>query len=240
METLARGAPKYVQTPIEPFRLFFTDEMVNNIVGYTNDVIRPVQERFSDVLEVSTKYTHFRLIDYMDIRAFFGILYLRATLRVKLMSTSTIWHHKSSNDLFSATMFHSRFKFITRFIAFDDKASRTDRWKTDKFACMRELFELMNADNAKCRYPLLMLSVNETLSRTVKLLISSTTIESKPVKYGLLFRSLCDSTTPYTYYTLPYACNPEVAESDAAEYYATGTDAYTQYLVNGISNYSSI
>ena len=88
----------------------------------------------------------------MDIRAFLGILYLRSALRVNLMSISTIWHHESSNDL-----------FISRFITFDDKASRAERWKTDKFACMRELFELMNAGNVKCRYPSLVLSVDETL-----------------------------------------------------------------------------
>ena len=34
-----RGAAKHVQTPIESCRPFFTDEMVNNIVGYTNDVL---------------------------------------------------------------------------------------------------------------------------------------------------------------------------------------------------------
>ena len=54
-----RSAVKFVQTPIESFRLLFTDEMVNNIVGYTNDVIWPVLVRFSDVLEASTKYTIF-------------------------------------------------------------------------------------------------------------------------------------------------------------------------------------
>ena len=54
-----RGAAKYVQTPIESFRLFFTGEMVNDFVGYTNDVIRSVLERFSGVLEAPTKYMHF-------------------------------------------------------------------------------------------------------------------------------------------------------------------------------------
>ena len=40
----------------------------------------------------------------------------------------------------------------------------------------------------------------------------------------------------------PYhiAGKPEVAEGNATKYYVTGIDAYTQYLVNEISNYSSI
>ena len=66
-------------------------------------------------------------------------------------------------DLFSASMLHSRFKFINCFITFDDKASRTECWKTDKFACIRELSELMNVGKAKCRYPSPILSVDETL-----------------------------------------------------------------------------
>ena len=114
-------------------------------------------------MSLKPHYTHFHLVDHMDIRALLGILYLRAALRVNLMSTSTIWHHRSSNNLFSATMSHSCFKFISCFITFDDKASRTECWKTDKFACMRELFELMNVGNVKCRYPSPMLSINETL-----------------------------------------------------------------------------
>ena len=235
-----RGAAKYVQTPIESFSLFFTDEMVNNIVGYTNDIIRPVLEKFSDVLDASTKYTHFRLVYHMDIQAFLCILYLRAALRVNLMSTSTIWHHESSNDLFSATMSHSRFKFISRFIAFDDKASRAERWKTDKFACMKELVKLMNVGNAKCRYPSPMLSVDESLYPYRGAIAFKQYNPNKPAKYGLLFKSLCDSTTTYTYYTLPYAGKPKFAEGDAAKHYVTGTDAYTQYLVHEISSYSSI
>ena len=116
--------------------------MVNNIVKYTNDVIRPVVERFSDdVLDASTKDTHFCIVDHMNIRASLHILYLRAALRINLMSTST------------ATMSHIHIKLINQFITLDDKASRKEHWKTDKFACMRDLFELMNVDNAKCRYP---------------------------------------------------------------------------------------
>ena len=62
-----RGTPKYVQMPIESSKLFFTDKTVKNIVGYTNGVIGPVIERFPDVLKASIKYTHFLLVDHMDI-----------------------------------------------------------------------------------------------------------------------------------------------------------------------------
>ena len=235
-----KGAPKYVKTPIESFRLFFTGEMLNNFVGYTNDVIRPVPERFYDVLEASTKYIHFRLVNHMDIQAFFGILCLKTAFRANLISTSTIWHHQSLNDLFSATMLHSRCMFISPFISFDVKASRTKRSKTKKFACMKELFQLMHVSKAKFRYHSLMLPVYETFYTYCGAIGFKHYGTNKPAKFGLLFTSPCDSATTYTYYTLPCVCKTKVAEFDAAKYYVTGTDTYTQYLGNKISSYSSI
>ena len=60
-------------------------------------------------------------------------------------------------------MSHSRYKFIGGFITFKDKASIIERLKTDKFAFIRELFELLNVGNAKYRYLSTMLWVDETL-----------------------------------------------------------------------------
>ena len=98
----------------------------------------------------------------------------------------------------------------------------------------------MNVGYAKCRYPSPMLSVDETLYLYRGAIGFKQYNSDKPGKYGLLFRSVCDSTITYTYYTLPYAGKSDVAEGDAAKYYVTGTDACTQNLVNEISNYSSI
>ena len=61
---------------------------------------------------------------------------------------------------------------------------------------------------------------------------------SKPGKYGLLYRSLCNSVTTYAYCQLPYADKPEITEGPASKYYVTGTDEYTKYLVNEISKHN--
>ena len=63
---------------------------------------------------------------------------------------------------------------------------------------------------------------------------------SKPAKYGLLYRSLCDAVVPFTYYTLSYAGKPSETNNEASKYYITGTDEYTKYLVNGVNHYHSI
>ena len=45
-------------------------------------------------------------------------------------------------------MYWNRFHFISKFITFDNKATRVDRWKYDKYVCIRELFEMINDRNA--------------------------------------------------------------------------------------------
>ena len=85
-----------------------------------------------------------------------------------------------------------------------------------------------------------MLSINETLYPCCGAIGFKQYNTSKPPKYGLLYRGLCNSLTTYTYYSLPYAGKPEVVDGHAAKYYETGTDAYTKYLVDEVSNCSSI
>ena len=49
------------------------------------------------------------------------------------------------------------------------------------------------------------------------------------MRLSILYRSLCDSTVQYTYFSLPNAGKPVETPND---YYVTGTDNYTKYLVN--------
>ena len=234
------GPAKRVQTPLESFSLFFSKEMINNTVKYTNQNIKPAMERFADVFDESDKYTHFRLVDSNGILAYIGLLYLRRALNVNLRNTRDLWFHESSNDLFAATILWNRFHFISKFVTFDNKDTRDDRWKYDKYACIRELFEMMNERNAKCRYPSAFLAVDETLHPYRGNIGFKQYNSNKPAKYGLLYRSLCDASVWYSYYSLPYAGKPEDLSGDASKYYISGTDEYTKYLVNEVSRHNSI
>ena len=137
--------------------------MIENIVKFTNAVIETAIERYSAVLAKSDEYTYFRVVDSDNIRAYIGVMYLRAAFRVNLSNRSTIWNHESAHDIFSATMSEKRFELISRFITFADKTSTAERWKSDKFACLRELFDQMNKNNARWRNPSELLAIDETL-----------------------------------------------------------------------------
>ena len=64
---------------------------------------------------------------------------------------------------------------------------------------------------------------------------------SKPAKYGLIYRSLCNSTIPCTYFTLPYAGKlNNVGLNNASKFYVSDTDEYTKYLVAETSKYNKL
>ena len=90
------------------------------------------------------------------------------------------------------------------------------------------------------RYPSPQLAIDETLYPYRGCIGFKQYNPSKPAKNGLLCRSLCDSTTTYTYFTLAYAGKPESTDGPAAKYCLTGTEEYTKYLVNEFSAYNSI
>ena len=64
------------------------------------------------------------------MKAFIGIFYVRAVLKVNVHSSNKILYHESesSNDTFTETMSYKRFHFLKRIIEFDDKAPREERW----------------------------------------------------------------------------------------------------------------
>ena len=98
----------------------------------------------------------------------------------------------------------------------------------------------MNERNARMRHPSPLLAIDETLYPYHGHLGFKQYNPNKLAKYGLLHPSLCDSSIPYTYYSLPYAGKPENAEGPAPKYYITGTGKYSKYLINELSVYCNL
>ena len=132
-----RRQAKQVTDPLEAFSLFITDNVLTTIAEHTSSNIRNFRRKFENVIVNSNKYTHCDITDLTEMKAFIGIFYIRAALKVNMHNSNQIWYHESSNDLFAATVSLKRFHFLTRFIEFDDKASREEKWQFDKF----EIFE---------------------------------------------------------------------------------------------------
>ena len=138
------------------------------------------------------------------------------------------------------TMSLNRFNFICYLITFDDKETRNNRWKSDKFAYMKELFEDVNERNSRMSHLSPLLAIDETLYPYRGHIGFKQYNPNKPAKYSSLYRRFCDSSIPYTYYSLPYAGTPVKVESPAAKYCINGTDKYSKYLINKLPIYRNL
>ena len=210
--------------------------MIDSILKFTNNRISTFHKQFPELAQVAAN----RLIDLDELKAYFGTLYLRAALKQNLRDSYTIWYHESSCSISPATMSLNHFSFITRFLQFDDRSTREERKKYDKFACFRDFFEKVNENNAKARYPSPCLAIDETLHPYRGHINFKQYNPSEPAKYGMLYRSLCDSPIQYTYFTLPYAGKSEDLNNEASKFYGTGTGECSKYLVENFNRFNSI
>ena len=173
--------------------------------------------------------------DLIELKALIGLLYLRAALQLNIFKTREIFFHESSHEIFAPTISYNRFAFLICFLEFDDKETRWQRWREDKFA---NFFMTMNENNGRCRNPSPYVTVDDALYLYSGRIGMKQYNPSKPAKYGLLYRSLCNTKVLYTYSTLPYAGKPEVI--GANDYYVTGCDEYTKWLVNNFQIYGTL
>ena len=111
-----RLTAKCAWTPLEAFSLFINDEMLNTIVENTNILIETFLAGKQDMIDDSDKYSFYKKVDLIDIKAFLGLLYLHAHLKLNMFDCEIIWHYEMANNFFEAMMSLNCFIFISRFI----------------------------------------------------------------------------------------------------------------------------
>ena len=172
----------------------------------------------------------------IELQAYIGLMYLRAANKKNLMSVEDLFMHESSPDHFQATMAYRRFYFLSHFLSFDNYTTRVDRYKEDKYACYRQVFELLNKRYAIMRTPSRHLTIDETLYPYRGQIGIKVYNPRKPARYGLLIISISDAEVPYTYFSLPYAGKPQAPN----EFYVPGTDEKTMHLVEDLAKQCDI
>ena len=120
-------------------------------------------------------------------------------------------------------------------IVFDDAASRSKHWKTDRFAAFCDMFERFNNNCAKNMAPDDFLAIDETLYPTRDGVSFKTYNKDKPAKYGLNFRSLGSWRHPCVYYTIPYTGKPEVTDAHIKDSMTLVKKIVEGYETNGFN-----
>lgn len=202
-------------SPTECFQLFFSENMLQNIITHTNEEISRKRALYKSPLDGSLK----DLCD-QELRALFGILILAGSLKDNHLSTKTMFDSSFSGDKYRATMSERRFSFLIDCLRFDDKLTRELRKAENKLAAISELWEML-IENCKLHYKASSyVTIDEQLVGFRGKCPFRMYLPSKPNKYGLKIVLMCDNSSKYMLNAIPYLGKGTVPErKPVAEYF---------------------
>ena len=123
-------------------------------------------------------------------------------------ATKTLWDAESGRTIFRSTMSLQQFHILSRVIRFDDRATRPFRWRDDKLAAIRNVW-----DRWVERLPLMYnpgpeVTVDERLVPYRGRRPFKQYIPSKPGKYGIKIWAACDARSSYAWNMQVYSVKP--------------------------------
>ncbi|XP_039297924.1 piggyBac transposable element-derived protein 3-like [Nilaparvata lugens] len=193
------AAGKQATTPIQSWRLFFTDDVLQQIVECTNIKIRQLQPNYSR--ERDAKET-----TLSETKAVIGLLYLAGVKKSSHVTLKDLWETDGLGlELFRCVMNLSRFTFLLLAIRFDNILTRDERKEFDRLAPVREMFSQLVENFQKYYSPGHLMTLDEKLEAFRGKCPFRQFIKNKPAKYGLKLFSLVDAKMAYTYNLEIYA-----------------------------------
>lgn len=193
------GNARNATTPLECWNCFFTNDILETIVTYTNQYIQSIKDNYERERDA-------RPIDLIELKAFIGLLFLAGVYKGNRLSLEELWGTNGDGvEKFGLVMSIKRFKFIIRCLRFDDRQTREERKKVDKLAAVRDIFTKF-VENCQRNYSL---GENVTLDEKLEAFRGRCSfrqyIPSKPAKYGLKIFALVDAKVCYLYNLEMYA-----------------------------------
>jgi hypothetical protein len=187
------------------FSLFFTDDMLLDVVNFTND-------------KIDKEYIGVEHVCLLEVKSFIGLLLLFGVTKKRNVDINEIWcetsvHHSAYA---SAAMPRDRFKLISAMIRFDKEDNRKTLELTEpKFFKMHEIFERFRVNLKTSFIPGINTCVDETLYPYRGHCSFRQYMKSKPAKYGLKYNSVVDVDTSYCWDVMPYTGKPEKSAKNA-------------------------
>lgn len=178
------------------FNIFFTDEIIAEIVKWTN---AEISLRRKETMISAT----FRDTNDTEIRALIGILVMTAVRKDNHMSTDELFD-RSSSMIYVSVMSRDRFDFLIRCLRMDDKTIRPTLRATDIFTPMRKVWDLFIDQCINNYTPGEHLTIDEQLLAFRGRCSFRMYIPNKPSKYGIKIVMVCDSGTSYMINAVPY------------------------------------
>lgn len=183
---------KHVSNASDSLLLYIDPNMIQKLVTYTN-----LEGKLA-------KGTNWKETDFIEMKAFIGCLIHTGSLHQNDISLEFLFTVVDGNPLLRATFSRDRFSSLLNHIRFDDKSTRTARKAKDKFAPVREVWELFQRNLSKYYHPDAFLTVDEQLVPFRGRCGFLQYMPSKPDKYGLKIFWICEASTSYPLKGIPY------------------------------------
>lgn len=211
----SRGPTRMCKNIYEPalcFQLFITDEIINEIVRWTNAEISrkrtDKEAKFRLIAENQNKtYSFsatFRDTVDIEIRALIGILVLSSAMKDNHLSTEELFDSTFSGTRYVSVMSRERFDFLIRCLRMDDKTLRPALRTEDPYIPVRKVWDLLISQCKNNYIPGPHLTIDEQLLAFRGRCPFRMYIPNKPSKYGIKIPMICDSGTKYMINAIPY------------------------------------
>ena len=129
------GEGRNAKTEREAWELFFPKESISDIVRLTNQSVTKLLDALGEtrVKEIQKKNPQVKIITEEEFYAFIGLNYARGVFQQNLWAVNRCFQESIGHPIFGATIY----KFILKHLTFDDKDTRSERWKYDRLAAIR-------------------------------------------------------------------------------------------------------
>lgn len=198
---LATPAAKAAATPLDFFDLFFDDDVLHEIIHYTNIMIEKEKRGFAKDDQSVSKTS------VTEMRALIGVLIQAGAKQDNHRTVEEMFSYQHGAPLYRAVLSERRFNFSLRCVRFDDTTDpveREARKKADKFTLFRSTFEKF-VENCKKHYtPGDKMTVDEQLLAFRGNCPFWMYIPNKPAKHGIKIVMACDAENAYMFNVVTY------------------------------------
>ena len=166
--------------------------------------------------------------DRFEIDALFGLMHFRGILGINLHMTDRLFSN-DSHFVLDAIMSKNNFRFLKGHICFNNPPERTQLWETNRYAVVREIWEIFNSNFSKHVAPSEYLSIDEKLYSVRQEIALRQYNPNKPHRNGLLLKSLNNARITLYIQSCTVCCK---TMGWRWSYYLKSTINYIKYLVN--------
>nr|CAI5858234.1 unnamed protein product [Callosobruchus analis] len=192
------AAARSAHTEYEAWKLFFTDDILSEILVHTNEEINRTKTKFL------SEQRYIDITNKTELEALFGLLYASGALKDNHVEVEELWSKQYGPPIFRATTSKNRFSFLIKNLRFDDKTTRNQRKELDKFSAIKKIWDSY-VRNCQDNYtPSEYATVDEQLLGFRGRCPFRMYLPNKPDKYGIKIVMLCDAKTFYMLSAIPY------------------------------------